>query len=940
MPGSGAFENNATINVGLGDRGVWVDTGINISTFTNAGNGIINGGSASVYNQGTIGTVDNLGFIFSNANGIENLGSIQTLNNNGTIDVSAYGVKNLGTIESLNNRGFIKGRVTSIRSEGGIGALTNSGTIQATLNSAIWNFTGTIDKIENTATGKIIGRSAGIYNDDIINSIINSGTIEASSYALYSSNKIGTVDNSGIIKSDFTAISIKGTLSNLTNTGNITSNFNSAIYNSGAEIGTIENASGANVFGASAGIYNTSGIAAIINNGTIDSDSYAIYTYGAIGTLTNGGTIVSESFALYNNDGGEITTLDNSGTIKGLQNTAIYNNGTITTLNNSGTIEAGRNYGIYNRTDGEITTLNNSGSIKGAQSTAIHNNGTITTLNNSGTIQADESYAIYNSGGTIETLINTGTINGVTSDAIYNSSGTITTLTNEGKIISGEETGIYNAGLIGTLNNSGEITAAYTGIYNDTESEIATLINTGSITGGASYYGIHNSGGGIENLVNRGTISGDEIDILNDGGILNLTNGQGGTAAGSALTLSGALPQGEYIAHITSPTQYGQLLYVDGAGALNSFALTADSKLEKGTYQDVLAGIDEIGGELTGTLGRMLWTLTADADQEGVWDLVVELLGPDAAKTLLALGYSRDEVLTALRNRAALMNNALATDCGEFGSSGVCLNFSLRRNALAGERETSGTIAASVRLTEQLRVGAFAQLPFNHSSGLVGVKRLDKKAIFGGFVGYSQQAGGAGLQARISAATNSSDLSIARPFEQDETEGGTGTTTVKSWGMGAELGYGFAVGGETLVTPYLGLQHISVTRKGYTEAASDTVEFPLTYADYGQRNTTARTGVVLASKVASKVLFRIGGGLDFDLSSKSDAYAGTSTIEDMTTFSLNNTIGAKKVRANGMVELGYEVMPGMAITAAASVRGEAFSDKANSNLSIGLRFGF
>ncbi len=158
--------------------------------------------------------------------------------------------------------------------------------------------------------------------------------------------------------------------------------------------------------------------------------------------------------------------------------------------------------------------------------------------------------------------------------------------------------------------------------------------------------------------------------------------------------------------------------------------------------------------------------------------------------------------------------------------------------------------------------------------------------------------------------------------------------------MGAELGYGFSVGGETLVTPYLGLQHISVTRKGYTEATSDTVEFPLTYADYGQRNTTARTGVVLASKLASKVLFRIGGGFDFDLSSKSDAYAGTSTIEDMTTFSLKNSIGAKKVRANGSVELGYEVMPGMAITAAASLRGEAFSDKANSNISLGFRFGF
>lgn len=844
-PESGTFENNASVLSAPGNPGVWIQTGINISTFTNAVNGIVSGGAA-VYNEGTIGTLDNLGFIslfLSSVNGIENLGTIQTLNNRGTIDGSTYAIKSTGMIGALDNSGFIKGTVSAIKSEGGIGTLTNSGTIEATLNSAIWNVTGTIDKIENTATGKIIGDSAAIYNDATINSIINAGTLNSPDNAIYSYGFVGLINNSGEIKSDTTAITNGGSMETLVNSGTINSTYSTAVYNSEGTIGTIENAAGGTIFGGSAGIYNSDAITTITNNGTISSDTYAIYTYGTIGTLTNGGTIISESYGIYNDDDGEITT-----------------------LNNSGTIEAGESYGIYN-------------------------------------------------------------------------SGAIETLTNEGTIISGEETGVYNSGMITTLNNSGEITGVYTGIYNDTDSEITTLTNTGTITGGPSYYGIANYGG-IATLVNRGTIDGDGIDISNDGAILSLTNAQGGTAAGAALVLSGNLPEGEYIAHITSPTEYGQLNYVGEASLLNSFGLTEDSKLAKGTYEDVLSGILDVDGELTGTLGRMLWTLTADAEKEGVWDLVVELLGPDVAKTLLALGYSRDEVLTALRNRAALMNNALATDCGEFGSSGVCLNFNLRRNALAGERETSGTIAASVRLTEQLRVGAFAQLPFNHSSGLVGVKRLDKKAIFGGFVGYSQQAGGAGLQARISAATNSSDLSIARPFEQDETEGGTGTATVKSWGMGAELGYGFSVGGETLLTPYLGLQHISVTRKGYTEAASDTVEFPLTYADYGQRNTTARTGIALSGKLASKVLFRIGGGLDFDLSSKSDAYAGTSTIEDMTTFSLNNAVGAKKVRANGSVELGYQVMPGMAITAAASLRGEAFSDKANSNISLGFRFGF
>ncbi len=630
-PESGTFENNSTINTAAGNAGVWIQAGINISTFTNAVNGAVSGGSAAVYNEGAIGTLNNLGFFINGSNGIENQGTIQTLDNKGSIEVDAYGVESYGMIGALNNSGIIRAFVSGIRSEGGIGTLTNSGTIESGLNSAIWNVTGTIDKIENTATGKIIGDSAAIYNDATINTIINAGILQSLDTAIYSDGFVGLINNSGKIKSDTTTITNGGSMETLINSGTINSTYSTAVYNSEGTIGTIENAAGATMFGGSAGIYNSDAITTITNNGTISSNYYGIYTYGTIGTLTNGGTIISESYGIYNDDDGEITT-----------------------LNNSGTIEAGESYGIYNS-------------------------------------------------GTIETLINTGTIDGKTSDAIYNS-GTITTLTNEGKIISGEETGIYNSGIITTLNNSGEITGGYTGIYNDEESEITTLINTGTITGGPSYYGVTNYGG-IATLVNRGTIDGNGIDIHNHGTILSLTNAQGGTAEGAALYLDGNLPEGEYIAHITSPTQYGQLVYLGEGSLLNSFALTEDSKLEKGTYQDVLTGIMDVDGELTGKLGRALWTLTPDAETEGVWDLVVELLGPDVAKTLLALGYSRDEVLTALRNRAALMNNALATDCGEFGTSGVCLNFSLRRNALAGERETSGTIAASVRLTEQLRVG-------------------------------------------------------------------------------------------------------------------------------------------------------------------------------------------------------------------------------------------
>ena len=89
----------------------------------------------------------------------------------------------------------------------------------------------------------------------------------------------------------------------------------------------------------------------------------------------------------------------------------LRNGGTITALTNTGTIRGTDDYGIGNASTGSIGTLTNNagGTITGGLA-GIANGGTIDTLtNNAGGTITGGPVGIVN-GGTIDTLANTGTI--------------------------------------------------------------------------------------------------------------------------------------------------------------------------------------------------------------------------------------------------------------------------------------------------------------------------------------------------------------------------------------------------------------------------------------------------------------------------------------------------------------------------------------------------
>ena len=295
-----------------------------------------------------------------------------------------------GSVTTITNNGRIETRQSTnsgfgypITNSGTMGDIVNSGDIFSNSRAAIYNWSGTISKIENTATGDIYAkREYAIGNSNTIGTITNAGMIRA--------GKGQTIKNSG---SGDTITLIENTTSSATIKGE-----DDTIYNeSGGIITTIKNAGTIQAWGSSNAVaINSTGatIDTIENTGTIEAnnDGRGISTAsnGAINTITNSGTIsgINADGVIYTGSTGTIGTITNtsSGKIEGSDNDgAIKNVGTITTINNSGEITDDTDNSILNR--GTITTINNTGTITGA-ALDIRNEkagvlGTITTLINS-----------------------------------------------------------------------------------------------------------------------------------------------------------------------------------------------------------------------------------------------------------------------------------------------------------------------------------------------------------------------------------------------------------------------------------------------------------------------------------------------------------------------------------------------------------------------------
>jgi hypothetical protein len=285
------------------------------------------------------------------------------------------------------------------------------------------------------------------------------------------------------------------------------------------------------------------------------------------------------------------------------------------------------------------------------------------------------------------------------------------------------------------------------------------------------------------------------------------------------------------------------------------------------------------------------------------------------------------------------MNNALNYDCMTFNENGVCISFDARYTSLGDKKEGAGVMTAALRLSPTTHVGAFIDYAGKpETEGVLSYE--DGMPMFGGFLGFQQEPDGTGLKARMAAARQRQDVTITRSDTLENTEAGSGSSSLTHWAIGAELGYGLALSNQSNLTPYIGLRYGTAEMDGYTEGSSEFVEDPLTLNAFSQNLTTATAGLRLIGMLSDQFTYQIAGGIEYDLKSDANAFSGSSTIPDLTTFAIDNTADANRTRGIGSFALGYAIAPNQKLTTSVSVRGEAYSDQTNTNVMVGYQVQF
>jgi hypothetical protein len=377
---------------------------------------------------------------------------------------------------------------------------------------------------------------------------------------------------------------------------------------------------------------------------------------------------------------------------------------------------------------------------------------------------------------------------------------------------------------------------------------------------------------------------------------------------------------------------------VNGAisGAMQFGVSQFSTGLASGRYTAVLQNVAAIHIDpttLSGTAFGIAWQLVDDGNPNttDTWDLLVVssapsappvTLGPDAVNTRFALLANSGAVGSVLTQRAAATTFALDYDCSVFDQHGFCVTVGARNTQMGSNYgdtgETAGLLAAAYRVTPEFRIGGFIDQNLVTQSP-VGVDPKNTQPMLGAFAVYQENPNFSGLTVRGAVAYQQGDLRITRP-ELDNTEAGTGRARTSALAFGGEIAYGFPLDDTWVAQPYAGVRRSDSQRRGYTEATSDSVQFPITYNRFGQQVTSATAGLRLHGAITPEFSLTFGAGMEHDLNSKMDRYSGTSTITGLESFSINASQQQNELRAVGSAGMRYMVASNQALGFDASVR--------------------
>ena len=592
-----------------------------------------------------------------------------TITNSGTI--ASFGSPGTaisvgGTLTSLTNSGLIaadqaNSRAVDIPAGGSIAALINlaNGTISANgANGIAVNVIGVVGTLTNN-TGAVIqangsnGIAVNVGAGGTIGSLNNSGLVQANGtggQAIVVNGNLGTLSNGGtILASNGTALVVgaNGSISSLQNLGSgliqggdasgsgvaidhSAGTMQLPISNAGTILGQIKLGAGGDAVGnygliqssGSFAISGTSPISGLSNaSGRILAPNGVAVSLGSANVIGNYGTgLISGNAGGLIISNGTVTQIYNAGTVQatgangtGLGLGAMSN---LANLHNQGTIQANgaSSVGLSVAATGSIATVINAGSAliqasgSGGQAVAVA--GSIASLQNIGTVLGGA--VGVNDSGNIGTLSNSGPLSASGAAVNVTSTGVLGALFN-GSVVQGA-TAVADAGQIASITNYQTLLGSNTGILVSTGGFLGSLTNQNliqaptAVANMGTLLGITNSGTMAGAVINQGLIGNSGTAAIANSGLMTSLVNSGSIieAGGTALALSGGSISGG-IANTKSGLIQGGPSNGSGVAIDNATGsqLTVNTQgtiigaIRLGTHGDIL---NVMGGSITGAI--------------------------------------------------------------------------------------------------------------------------------------------------------------------------------------------------------------------------------------------------------------------------------------------------------------------------------------------------
>ena len=480
----------------------------------------------------------------------------------------------------------------------------------------------------------------------------------------------------------------------------------------------------------------------------------------------------------------------------------------------------------------------------------------------------------------------------------------------------GSGNSIVNEGLIQGGDAGGADANAGAGIWVDAGASVSMIVNLGTLRGGT---GLHSYG--IANAA---------------GSIARLANAQGGSAP--ALTYYGELPNA-YDTIISSFDTYGQLA-VASTGSVQKLTFGIEmgdgADLSTHRYVNAITGVDaaDITNERTVIRVAAGVVATLDANQSvtgAAWDVRILNFGEDMAEPQRAL----------LDYNAFTMRSELAShDCNQFGDDGLCLGSymrfsSLERAADLADASASLSFVAAKKIAPALRAGAFVVVDTGPGD-TAGVKMTSRLPTFGGFLGYAAHTNGSGPQARIAIGYQRVSAEFERANLAGTASSVSASGTLSTFAVSADMGWGIAIQGNTLLTPYAGVVLSKASRPGYGEDASASLG-PLRYDALTASQFSGVAGLRLQGAMSAKVSYRLVASVEHDFSYRINSFV---LNDGQNTFAYASPVKPRKTRASGSMGMGYSLSKGQFITLDGFIRQYNYSRSVDYSLMLGFRQGF